>query len=499
MGISSTLEADRIAELDELLTKIKPRLLEYISKSDPNSSQYEIGSLGNYQEPQFLKEQFFKYSKDELEKPIESIDELFVVIDKVLKYSVNTWNPGFMDKLYASNNPIGVISDILLSILNTNSHVYTVSPVLSVIENYIGRKYASLFFSNNKKTCGGLTFAGGSWSNITSLQMARSLRYPDTKLNGNSNHKFAIYTSKHCHYSVEKAAILLGIGANSVFKVDIDQDGIMIVDSLKSTIEKTIAEGYTPLYINATAGTTVFGSYDPFEAIADVAKTYNIFFHIDGSWGGNVIFSEEHKHKLAGCQYADSITVNPHKMLGVPNTCSFLLVPHVGNFQTAMSLQAPYLFHGREDDDEENYDLADGTMGCGRRADSFKFYMAWLYYGYEGFSKRINHAFEIVNYFVEKIKNDKRFELIIESPQCFQVCFYYRPKGYSQKDNTDITRFISRELHKLGKYLVDFSPNPSSVDNKGEFFRVVFNSPILTDKVIDDLVESIINVGEKYT
>ncbi|KAK6464645.1 glutamate decarboxylase 2 [Scheffersomyces coipomensis] len=502
MGITSELEANRVQELDELLTILKPRLLEYISKSDPNSSNYQSDSLGNYQEPQFLKTQFFKYTEDELTKPVANTDELFAVIDKVLQYSVNTWNPGFMDKLYASNNPIGVISDILLSVLNTNSHVYTVSPVLSVIENYIGRKYASLFFTNNKTTCGGLTFSGGSWSNITSLQMARSLKFPDTKLKGNGNYKFAIYTSKHCHYSVEKAAILLGIGANSVFKVDISDDGSMNIDSLQETINRTIKEGYTPLYINATAGTTVFGSYDPFEAISKIAHKHNIYFHIDGSWGGNVIFSDEHKYKLKGCEHADSITVNPHKMLGIPNTCSFLLIPHVGNFQTAMSLQAPYLFHGREDDDDENYDLADGTMGCGRRADSFKFYMAWLYYGYEGFQKRINHAFKIVEYFVTQIKQDSRFKLIIDDPQCFQVCFYYKPKSYKSHDNTDITRFISRELHKLGKYLVDFSPNPTAKpkenEERGEFFRVVFNSPILTDKIIDDLISSIIKVGKQF-
>ena len=84
----------------------------------------------------------------------------------------------------------------------------------------------------------GLTFSGGSWSNITSLQIARSLKYPDTKVKGNGNYKFALYTSKHCHYSVEKGAILLGLGSENVFKVDVDENGVMDVDSLKQVIEK---------------------------------------------------------------------------------------------------------------------------------------------------------------------------------------------------------------------------------------------------------------------
>ncbi|KAI5953207.1 GAD2 [Candida jiufengensis] len=497
MTIKSDLESNRVEELDNLLTLIKPKILDHIAKSDPNHELYTSNSLGKYNEPNYLKSIFLK-NDNNLENPV-SEEKLEKIIDDVLEYSVNTWNPGFLDKLYASNNPIGIISDILLSVLNTNSHVYTVSPVLSVLENYIGKKYASLFFINDKDTCGGLTFSGGSWSNITSLQIARSLKYPETKNKGNSGYKFAIYTSKHCHYSVVKGAILLGLGSDNVFKINVDNDGKIITSELEETIKKTLQDGYTPLYINATAGTTVFGSYDNFNEISQIAKKYNIFFHIDGSWGGNVIFSPKYKDRLSGSEFADSITVNPHKMLGIPNTCSFLLLPKVSNFQTSMSLKAPYLFHNREDnDDSENYDLADGTMGCGRRADSFKFYLSWLYYGTSGFEKRINHAFQIQQYFVSQITKDFRFEIVGPNPpQCLQVCFYYKPEHVKTKNNTEITRFISRRLHSLGKYLVDFSPNPND-DSQGEFFRVVFNSPILTDLTVDDLISSIISVGEEF-
>ncbi|CAK9437880.1 uncharacterized protein LODBEIA_P22580 [Lodderomyces beijingensis] len=499
MSIVSDLERNRVEELDKLLTDLKPKLLQYISQADPNSVQYKPESLGTYHEPSFLKDKLITESGTNLDEPCTE-EQLASTIDKVLQYSVNTWNPGFLDKLYASNNPIGVVSDILLSMLNTNSHVYTVSPVLSVLENYIGHKYASLFFTNDQKTCGGLTFSGGSWSNITSMQIARSLRFPETKTKGNANYKFAIYTSKHCHYSVVKGAILLGIGSENVFKVDVTPQGLLNVLHLETQIKQSILDGYTPLYINATAGTTVFGSYDPFIQISKVAKKYNCHFHIDGSWGGNVIFSPHYKNRLQGCEFADSITVNPHKMLGIPNTCSFLLLPHVKNFQTALSLQAPYLFHGRESEEEEaNYDLADGTMGCGRRADSFKFYLAWLYYGQVGFQNRVDHAYKIQEYFVKKVKSSSDFEIVGPAyPQCLQVCFYYRPPSLknASSDNTEVTRFISRELHKSGKYLVDFSPNPED-DSKGEFFRVVFNSPILTDKVADDLIDSIVRVGSE--
>ncbi|EGV63155.1 Glutamate decarboxylase 2 [Yamadazyma tenuis] len=497
MSLQTPLETNRATELDRLLALVTPKILQHIEESDPSSSNFKQNALGQYRSPAEVKSHFAQFNSDF--EPIKNDEQkLQHLINSVLDVSVNTWNPGFLDKLYASNNPIGVISDLILSVLNTNSHVFTVSPVLSVLENYVAREYGRLFFKDHQDTCGGLTFSGGSWSNITSLQMARALLYPDTKIQGNGSHRFAVYTSKHCHYSVEKAAILLGLGSGSVFKVAVNDDGTMHHESLEAAITDSIAQGFTPLYINATAGTTVFGSFDAFAPISRIAQKYRVWFHIDGSWGGNVVFSRRHRHRLDGCHTADSITVNPHKMLGVPTTCSFLLVPHVGKFQQAMSLDAPYLFHGRESD-EENFDLADGTMGCGRRADSFKLYMAWKYYGTRGFEQRVDHAYDTVRYFLQATRQHPNFA-VVGDPACLQVCFYYRPKSYEGDDLTPVTRYISRELHTQGRYLVDFSPHPQAgaQDEQGEFFRVVFNSPILTDAIIDDLVTAIVKAGEAF-
>lgn len=492
MTIESLLESNRAQELDELLAVLHPKLVEYVAAVDQGKS-----GLGTYHEPQALKAHFTTHEHLFAQGIQNSHSELFRIIDDILAYSVNTWNPGFLDKLYASNNPIGVVGDLLLSMLNTNSHVYTVSPVLSVLENFIGKKYASLFFTNDTDRCGGLTFSGGSWSNITALHMARSLKFPETKVKGNGTYNFAVYTSDNCHYSVVKAAILLGMGSGSVFKIPINPDGTMNIAELSRTIVQTKNDGYTPLFIAATSGTTVFGSFDDLNGIGKLAKQHDLWFHVDGSWGGNVIFSEKKRKYLSGVENADSVTTNPHKMLGVPNTCSFLLVRDVKMFQKANSLEAAYLFHSRENEDE-NVDLADGTMGCGRRADSFKFYLAWLYYGFQGFQKRVDHAFEIVDYFVAKLKNDSRFTLVTPEPQCLQVCFYYRPKNYQPESYTEVTRFVSRELHRKAEFLVDFSTNPLS-ETQGEFFRVVFNLPILTDTIIDNLVQSIIDTAEGHS
>lgn len=495
------LEKERVKELENFVQPALEIIINYVK--DIDSGKRDIGP--HFDDPKELYKILNLNAGDLFEKSIkfDSVDpnsEVLKVFENILENSVTTWHPGFLDKLYAGSNPIGLLSDLLLSILNTNSHVFTVSPAFSVIEKKVGQKYANIFGFNGKYA-GGLTFSGGSWSNITSLQIARSHKFPETKVKGNGLYKFAIYTCSHSHYSIEKAAILLGLGTNSVFKIPVKKNGEMDTDSLENTIIKSIDDGFTPLYVNATAGTTVFGSFDPLEKISEIAKRYKIWFHIDGSWGGNVIFSSDRKQLLKGAHLADSITSNPQKMLGVPNTCSFLLLPDERVFVQANSLKAPYLFHNALEE-EENFDLGNGTMGCGRRPDALKMYMAWLYYGQRGFQQRVDHAYSMAEYFVSKLQSNPSFTIINElSVSCPQVCFYYNPVGdtLTGSEMTKLTRKIARALHQSGGFLVDFAPNPNDSitgEDNGEFFRCVFNSPNVTTEIVDKLVQGIIEISQ---
>lgn len=413
--------------------------------------------------------------------------------DFLLENSVATWNPRFLEKLYAGANPVGMASDMLLSVLNTNSHVFTASPALTVIEKYVGRKYAAMF-GFPEETAGGLTFPGGSYSNITSLQIARSIMFPESKEHGVTE-KLAVFASEHSHYSVSKAAILLGLGSASVYKVGVDAEGRMDVTDLVKKIEQSKADGRVPFYVTATSGTTVYGSFDPIDEIAAVTKPRNLWLHVDGSWGGNVVFSPTHAHNVRGSHLAQSITVNPHKLLGVPTTCSFLLLPQMSTFLKANSMAADYLFHG-DDSNGDTFDLASGTMGCGRRPDALKLYTAWQFYGTTGFAARIDHAFEMTGYLSKLVAAHPDLVLQTASPPPFlQTCFFYAPQGKlrSASETSADTRRINDRLREDGKFLVDYNPDPE----KGEFFRVVINSPNVTRPLLDELVDSIVSYGAK--
>jgi glutamate decarboxylase len=236
---------------------------------------------------------------------------------------------------------VGVISELLLAVLNTNVHVYAVSPVLTHIEKHTTRALATLIGFKDAPRRGGISQPGGSASNSTSIIIARNTKFPSTKTEGYGGKRFVLFTSAHGHYSLEKAAQMFGFGSQAVRSVDVDEYGCMLPSHLTQLIKEARQAGETPFYVNATAGTTVLGSFDPIDAIADVCENEGLWLHVDGSWGGPIIFSEKlRKTRLKGVERADSVAITPHKMMGVPITCSFLLGKDVGLFHEANTLPA---------------------------------------------------------------------------------------------------------------------------------------------------------------
>ncbi|KAH7025272.1 putative glutamate decarboxylase [Microdochium trichocladiopsis] len=416
------------------------------------------------------------------------------LIQLVLKYSVNTWDQGFLDKLCASTDAVGVASELVLAALNTNAHVYRVSPALTIIEKVTAKSLASLFGLVGPHA-GGITCQGGSASNMTSLVTARGALYPDTKRVGNGNHRFVVFANEHGHYSIEKAAMACGFGLGSVVPVPADKQGRMDPVALARLVVEAKQSGRTPLYVSATAGTTVLGAYDPLRAVSAVCKEHGMWMHVDASWGGAAVFSAKHRHKLDGTELADSLTFNPHKMLHVPAACSFLLTRDTRVFQRANTLPADYLFHDKAatGEEAETWDMADFTLQCGRRADSLKMALSWTYYGTKGFEAAVDRSFATAAYFASLVDKHPDFKLASHLPlPSLQVCFYYTPGGQLGDDleNTRRTRLmISKLLHR--GFMVDRAPGPS-----GSFFRIAFNLQTL-QSTVEGLLVALAEVGKE--
>lgn len=460
---------------------------------------------------------------------------------------MNTWDPGFLDKLYASPDAAGVASELVLAVLNTNVHVYTVSPALTIIEKHTSQALANLFGLGGSNA-GGVTMPGGAASNTTSMLIARNYMFPETKTEGNlcmADRPLVAFASADSHYSISTAAVQLGLGSKNVVSVRTQSDGSMDPQALRDEVTAALQSGKTPFYVCATAGTTVYGAFDPLGSIAQVCKEFHLWMHIDACWGGPAIFSPTHKHRLDGSGSADSIAFNPHKMLGVPIVCSFLLGADMRRFYAANKLRADYLFHGTEPseglekksqprngiaspssngpssqlspEDEVLFsqpswsqvtDLATYTPQCGRKADSLKLYLSWQYHGTAGFAASVDAAFAAAQRLADMLARDPRVVLLNgKPPPCCQVCFRYVGRaaasplaseiGPSVKNlNSATTRAIVAALVGRG-WMVDYSASRNGdAHDLGEYLRVVCNRNTSAE-VVDMLVHDVLAVGEQ--
>lgn len=174
-----------------------------------------------------------------IKTPFSPQIETFNTIKDALQFSVNSWNPRFMDKLYAGTNPIGVISELLIATLNSNVHVYHVSPVFTLMEMHVTNQVGRLLGLGEK--AGGLLCPGGSASNQLAMVTARNTLFPSIKdtgylprpFNPSAEYgKLKIFTSRHSHYSIDKAAQIMGLGVDNIEKIPVDDNGKMNIAQL---------------------------------------------------------------------------------------------------------------------------------------------------------------------------------------------------------------------------------------------------------------------------
>ena len=134
-----------------------------------------------------------------------------------------------------------------------------------------------------------------------------------------------MYTSEISHFSMEKSCHIMGLGYKSVVKVPVDDHKRMGVAALRSLIDADLKAGNIPFLIVATVGTTDFGSIDPLQALADLARQHNMWLHADAAYGSGVIMSEKYRDRVSALALCDSITVDFHKMFLMPISCSAVL------------------------------------------------------------------------------------------------------------------------------------------------------------------------------
>jgi glutamate/tyrosine decarboxylase-like PLP-dependent enzyme len=358
----------------------------------------------------------------------KDIREVFELLQKVVMATPKTASKRFFNQLFGGRIFPATAADMLVSVLNNSMYTFKVAGIQVLIEQEVINNLCRCVGYENGD---GIFAPGGSISNMSAMIIARNEKQDSIRNKGFDGRKYTAYTSDQGHYSIRKNAGIIGTGRNNVREIKTDEYGKMDVAALRSRIEEDLRNDCIPFFVNATAGTTVLGVFDPIEEISEIAGEFNVWFHIDGAWGGTMLLSRQHRHLLKGCHEADSFAWNAHKMMGVPLSASAILIKRKGLLEKHFSERADYLFQSGED----AYNPGSKSIQCGRRNDALKVWAAWQYYGNHGYEERVNKQFELTRYAANKIKNDKLLRLCME-PESMNVCF--QVTGKSSEDICDI-------------------------------------------------------------
>lgn len=357
----------------------------------------------------------------EIGEPIESI---LGDIDRVIMPGVMHWaHPDFMGYFGATTTSPGIFAEMIVAALNVNAMTWRTSPVATELETVV------LDWLQNwlglTSDFAGVVYDTASISTMHALAAAREEAASSVRARGISGRAdvpmFRVYTSDQAHSSVDKATIALGIGEQNVRRVASDSEFKMDVDALRAAITDDIGAGYKPLAIVATVGTTSTASVDPVRAIAAVCREHKMWLHIDAAYGGGLAVVPECDWVKDSWNEADSLVVNPHKMLFVPFDFSALYVRDIKRLRDVFTLVPEYL-RGDAAGAEINY--MDYGVQLGRRFRALKAWMVWRTFGKEGISARIREHLRLAQLFTRWVNEDSRFEIAaptIMGVVCFRI------------------------------------------------------------------------------
>jgi aromatic-L-amino-acid/L-tryptophan decarboxylase len=371
------------------------------------------------------------------------LDQLLDECRTVMDLSRHNGHPRFFGYVASPSTPVGAYADLIASALNANITCWRSGPAGTEIEQLVVRWLGSLIrYDENAK---GLLTSGGSMANMIALLIAsRRKNGAEASHKGlwNAGPPMTIYASEEVHMSIPKAADVLGFGRDNVRTVSCDAERRMRVDDLVSQLKADRSKGLRPFCVVGSAGTVNTGAIDPLDQIAEVAREFDLWFHVDGAYGAPGAMDATKKDLFAGLERADSVSLDPHKWLYVPVDAGCLLFRDAAAAAIFVE-DADYIqVHGLADDAAFAY--WDYGVELSRRFRALKVWLTLGYYGARRIAEAISKDISLASYMGELVTNADDFELLA-SVELSICCFRYVPQKL--KDNDD-------ELNRLNEQIV---------------------------------------------
>ena len=360
--------------------------------------------------------------------------------NEVYKYSGNANHPRFFGFVPGPASCVSWLGDVMTSAYNIHAGGSKLAPTVNCIEQEVIRWMADK--AGFGKDAGGIFVSGGSMANITALTAAR-----DKKLNDETLHLGVAYVSDQTHSSVAKGLRVIGISDSRIRKIKTDSNFKMIIEDLESAVKKDIEDGFIPFVTIGTAGTTNTGSIDPLNEIANICKTYDMWFHVDGAYGGSVLASLKYKDLLSGIEKADSLSWDAHKWLFQTYGCAAVIAKDIKDLYRSFHVNPEYLKDIKEGNESVN--MFDIGIELTRPARGLKLWLTLQVLGTELVGSAIDQGFKIANWAQEELEVKNDWE-IISPAQLAIINFRYSPDCLNDSEKDYLNEKVAEIMRGSG-------------------------------------------------
>jgi L-2,4-diaminobutyrate decarboxylase len=430
---------------------------------------------------------------DFLPKRESSWEQIAETMRRVVSNSIVVSNPQTAAHLHCPPLLAALAAEVVISALNQSMDSFDQAPIATVVEQKMIRWLCAE--ASLPAAAAGTFTTGGSQSNYMGLLLARDVFL--LKHWNWSAHKrglptearrMRILSSEAAHFTVEKSASQLGLGTDAVVRIEVDDHFRMQVASLRDRLEALKTQGLLPIAIVATAGTTDFGSIDPIPELVALAREANTWLHVDAAYGGALLFSAQHRHRLAGIENADSVAIDFHKLFWQPIPCSAFLVGDARHFD-AIKFHADYL-NPELHEKQGIPNLVTTSLLTSRRFDALKLWISFQMVGREKLAAMIDRTITLAKHAATVIRAARNLELVCES-QLSTVVFRYISSGL-ESDADRINREIPQKLFDRGVAVIGHTRVRSR-----HCLKLTCMNPATTEADMEELIELIRRQGQE--
>ncbi|KAB0303446.1 putative pyridoxal-dependent aspartate 1-decarboxylase [Vibrio fortis] len=442
------------------------------------------------------------------------------LLDSLVSHSVHTSAPSFIGHMTSAlpyflmplSKIMIALNQNLVKIETSKAFTPLERQVLGMLHRLIYQQddtfYSRWMHSANHSL--GAFCSGGTIANITALWVARN-----NALKAQGEFKgvekeglfkamkhygyegLAILVSERGHYSLKKAADVLGIGQEGLVSVKTNNDNKICTEDLKLKITELKSKNIKPFAVIGVAGTTETGNIDPLKRMAEICAEEACHFHVDAAWGGATLMSNNHRHLLDGIELADSVTIDAHKQLYIPMGAGMVLFKKP-DAMTAIEHHAQYILR------KGSKDLGSHTLEGSRSGMAMLVYAAMHIISRPGYELLIDQSINKARYFADLIKQQSDFELVSEPELCL-LTYRYVPESVKlaleKADDADrtelnellneLTKFIQKKQRETGKSFVSRTRlNPEAWSHQHIIvFRVVLANPLTGNEILTSVLE----------